>query len=426
MLERARRLFHPYPDTPSALRLGFVAAYIGVVGALVVYTNFVSICDAPFAASRRWVMIGILALMLFVERYELTRYVQPSPLPLSIMLILIRMVFLQIIVLLDCTKLAVLLYPVIPFTVFFALGRRYARFFGLFYWLLVAVRVYYLENAGLQTNFDELTVVVVFTLVLIFALVIAGHIDRDERSREQMRELLVKLEASHRQLQAYSMQVAELAAAEERNRLARDIHDSLGHYLTAINIQLEKAEAYRERNPVEADQAIRDARQAARSALRDVRGSVSALRSGVDNFSLKQSLETLIGGLDSSQFSVEYHMTGDEDDYARSVLGVLYRVAQEGLTNVQKHAQASHVLLDVALGPEQARLSLSDDGRGFDAETLSDLASSPDHSFGLQGLRERLELVRGQISVTSEPQQGTELTVIVPKDPAQLALRHLI
>ena len=81
MLARARRWLHPYPDTAGALRLGFVAAYIGVIGALIVYTSFVSPCGGQFTNTRPWAMIGFLALLLFVERFELTREVQPKSRP---------------------------------------------------------------------------------------------------------------------------------------------------------------------------------------------------------------------------------------------------------------------------------------------------------------------------------------------------------
>jgi signal transduction histidine kinase len=179
--------------------------------------------------------------------------------------------------------------------------------------------------------------------------IIAGQIDRDQRSRQQMRQLLVELEASHRQLQGYADRVAELAAAAERNRLAREIHDSLGHYLTAISIQLEKAQAYRQRDPDEADQAIRDAKQTARAALQDVRQSVGALRGAEDRFSLRQSLSELVSRVEGAMLAIECHVEGDETDYARPALMALYRAAQEGLTNVQKHAHAEHVLLHVQL-----------------------------------------------------------------------------
>ena len=93
-------------------------------------------------------------------------------------------------------------------------------------------------------------------------------------------------------------------------------------------------------------------------------------------------------------------------------------MVQEGLTNVQKHADARNVSLDIEFGPEEALLTLQDDGAGFDAEALDELVVSPDGGYGLQGLRERLDLVRGRLTVASDSRRGTRLTVVVPRDPA--------
>lgn len=421
MLARAKRWLHPYPDTAGALRLGFVAAYIGVVGALIVYTNFVRPCSDQFPNPRPWAMIGFLALLLFVERFELTREMGTISRPLAVGLLIVRAALVQGVVSLDCTKLGVILYPVVPFAAFFTLGGPLSRFISLGYWLFVAILAWQTGSVRPLVNFDSVTIIVIFSLLLIFMQIIAGHIDRDQRSRQQMQRLLVELETSHRQLQDYAGRVAQLAAAAERNRLARDIHDSLGHYLTAISIQLEKAQAYRERNPGEADQAIRDAKQTAQAALHDVRQSVSALRGAEDKFSLKHSLTDLVNRMDGGTLEITYRMEGDETDYAGPVLAALYRVAQEGLTNVQRHAQARHATLEVRLGENEARLSLRDDGTGFNTETLADLAASPDQGFGLQGLQERLELVRGQMRINSDLRHGTEITVVVPKHLSQLA-----
>ena len=421
MLARAKRWLNPYPDTPGALRLSFAAAYIGVVGALVVYSNFVSPCDLPLPPARQWMMIALLVTMLFVERFELARDSQPPSRNLSVGFVVLRIVLVQGVVMLDCTRLAVLLYAVVPFAVFFVLGAGTSHVVGFAYWCLLAVRSIRPRGAGLTSSLDSLTIVVIFTLLLIFVSVIAGHIDRDQRSKQQMRQLLAQLETSHRQLQAYTGRMAELAAAAERNRLARDIHDSLGHYLTAISIQLEKAQAYRERNPEEADRAIRDAKQTAREALQDVRQSVSALRDSGDRFSLRQSLADLAGRMDGGTLDITCDIEGDETGYAAPVLAALYRAAQEGLTNVQKHAQARHVQLDVQLGESEACLRVRDDGAGFNTDTWALRAASPERGYGLQGLQERLELVRGEMRITSDVQSGTELTIVIPKYPAQLA-----
>lgn len=213
---------------------------------------------------------------------------------------------------------------------------------------------------------------------------------------------------------------AELAATEERNRLARDIHDSLGRRLTIVNIQLEKALAYKERNPDEAEQALLDAKEAASGALRDVRRSVRSLRDAEDGFSLQAALEELVAGMGNGRFTIQYQFTGAEESYSRPVLMALYRSAQEGLTNIQKHAQATAVKLAVYLEEEEGKLILQDDGQGFDATILDELAIDQYHSFGLQGIQERLELVRGQMQVLSQPGQGTILQITVPKNPTVL------
>lgn len=423
MVAKIREWIYPSPDTPGTLRLSFAGTYIGVIGALVLYINIVSPCADLVSPARRWLMLALILLLPTVERYELRKAAQQrGSRRLSVGLLLVRMALVQGVVVLDCTGLAVLLYPIIPFTGSFALSPRIGAWLGLFYWLLVVAQTWFLENLSPLTDIDSLTIIFVFTLTLIFMQSIAHIIARDEQGRQQTRQLLDKLAASHRDLQSYAAQVADLAAAEERNRLAREIHDSIGHHLMAINIQLEKALAYRERNPQEADQAILDAKLSAQQALKDVRHSVSALRSTSEVFSLKQALADLADRMTTNALSIDLKVEGDESGYARTVLIALYRAAQEGLTNVQKHAQAQHVVLDVRLGDEEACLNIRDDGDGFDTNSLVELASSPYESFGLQGLRERLNLMQGHMTVISSPQEGTELTITVPKNPAQLPL----
>ena len=136
MFARAKRWLHPYPDTTGALRLGFVAAYIGVVGSLIVYTNIVSPCGEQFPNPRRWAMIGFLALMVLVERFELGRETQAISRPLAIGLLIIRAALVQGVVSLDCTNLGIILYPVVPFAAFFTLGLTLSRLVSLGYWLL--------------------------------------------------------------------------------------------------------------------------------------------------------------------------------------------------------------------------------------------------------------------------------------------------
>jgi len=98
----------------------------------------------------------------------------------------------------------------------------------------------------------------------------------------------------------------------------------------------------------------------------------------------------------------------------------LYRTAQEGLTNIQKYARAKHVALNVRFGEHLAQLTLHDDGQGFDPAALYETTPPDQQGFGLQGIRERVELVSGQMMLQSQPQKGTRVTVIVPKNPTEL------
>ncbi len=264
---------------------------------------------------------------------------------------------------------------------------------------------------------DEPTFVfyVIFAMILLFIFSMAYLIRQERTSRIRIEKLLTELELSHQRLQKYASQVTELATIEERNRLAREIHDSLGHYMTVINVQLEKAIAFRERNPNEADQAIKDAKHLAAETLKDVRQSVGALRSAPEAFLLAEALNGLVAPIRNEQLTIDLNIEGNESDFSQQSLVTLYRAAQEGLTNIQKHAQASRITIDIKLKDNEASLSIVDNGQGFDTTTLND--PKMDTHYGLQGIRERLELIRGSLRLDSAPHQGTSLVVTVPKNP---------
>jgi signal transduction histidine kinase len=136
---------------------------------------------------------------------------------------------------------------------------------------------------------------------------------------------------------------------------------------------------------------------------------------------LRAALEVLIERMRAQGLSCDLIVSGDEGDYNRSTLVALYRAAQEGLTNVQRHAGASRVVLELSFEEQAAWLRLQDDGRGFDTTQFDGQSGSVAAGFGLQGIRERLELVRGQVEIRSDPGWGTELTMVAPKHPVVLA-----
>lgn len=315
-----------------------------------------------------------------------------------------------------------LILPVIFFAFFFLCGRSYGLT-GLVWMLYLVTRVHIFLNSfsGLAwyEKRDNIDRDFIFALILAFILLMAYQAKRERDNRLRVEKLLGELKFSHRQLQDYAEKVAEMATIEERNRLAREIHDSLGHYLTVINVQLEKAMAFRDRNPQVSDLAVSDAKRLAGEALQDIRRSVGALRSTREPFSLIESLTGLVDNLRSSQLAVEFQIEGCEEGFSQQSLMTLYRIAQEGLTNIRKHAQAGCAAVSIKFDGNQASLCIADNGQGFDPGDLS--MGGP--QYGLQGVRERLELVRGSIEMESTPGKGTKLFVIVPRNPLTLMAR---
>ena len=400
------------PSIPS-FRFIFTLMYMGVIGSIA-YFNVLMNCGRRFLGGGAAALAVMFVLLIGLERFEQGRYRYEAPAAVVVLLLLARMALFEGVAALDCSTLSVLLYPIIPFGAYFTFGAGTSGALSAFYMLFVLWKGWQLDP-NWYVNPMITVILVAFVLILAFMGAMAQVIRSDEQGRRRTEQLLADLEASHVKLQAYAEQVADLAATAERNRLARDIHDSVGHYLTAVSIQLEKALAYRERSPEEATQAIRDAKQAASQALRDVRRSVGALRSFDNGFSLTRAMADLVKGMDDGRLTIDLTISGDEKPYERPTLMALHRATQEGLTNIQKHAGAAHVTVDLRFGAEVVVLRLQDDGQGFDTSTLDDLASMRDRRFGLRGIQERLKLVGGQVEIRSRPRQGAELTISAPK-----------
>ncbi len=246
-------------------------------------------------------------------------------------------------------------------------------------------------------------------VILFFTFLLARAVARAAADQAELETLHTSLEASHHDLRASTDQIAELAATEERNRVARDVHDSLGHHLAAINIQLEKANAYKERDPKRTQDAVKQAQRTVQDALKDVRESVGSLRKSTP-FSFDDALESLLARMRHGDLELKLQRMGDSRGYSDLVLMTLYRVIQEGLTNIHKHAGASQVTLSLDFGDERLTLNLCDDGSGFDASGWQERRSG----FGLVGLQERLGLVGGKLTLQSQP-HGTRLTATIPK-----------
>ncbi len=242
---------------------------------------------------------------------------------------------------------------------------------------------------------------------IIFVVIITQMQMNEQRAREKAERLTRDLEAANRQLAEYASQAEELAATQERNRLAREIHDHIGHYLTIVNVQIEAAKVTLDSDPKRALGSLNKAQELAQKGLASVRESVAALRvSPLENRSLEEAISALVDETQATGITAKFNVLGEQRVVDEKTTLALYRAAQEGLTNVCKHAHASRV--DVQLDfsrADKTRLSIRDDGVGA-ADTSS--------GFGLIGIRERAHLLGGEFNVETQPGRGFQLEVSIP------------
>jgi signal transduction histidine kinase len=357
---------------------------------------------------------AVMVVLFAVEAAERRWLSPPGPLWAVLVLLVARLGLFAAATALDPSGQSRVLFILVPFAAYFAFGRGVSLALGgLCLTLLVAG--FTLRDPHWYTRPTYMSDVLMFGVGVVLAIAMAGIAVGEHASRMRLETALRALRESHDQLAAYAGQAAELSAAAERNRLARDIHDSLGHYLTAIAVQLEKAEVFRDRDRGAASQAVADARSLARQALQDVRGSVRALRGDEPPAPLSAMLAGLARQAGAGEPQVSLTVTGDEAAIAADARTAVFRAAQEALTNARKHSGARRVSMSVAFGDREVRLVVSDDGCGFEPPPRG---AQADNGWGLVGMRERAALAGGHAEVQSRPGAGTTVTVTMPRSAA--------
>jgi NarL family two-component system sensor histidine kinase YdfH len=287
----------------------------------------------------------------------------------------------------------------------FGLTRR-GLLAGVFYLVLLVVSL--MQFSGWASSIKVLWTIIPMT---IFVVIYVALYMRQHEAREQAQILAAKLETANRQLSEYAAQVEDLTIANERQRMARELHDTLSQGLAGIILQLEAIEAHLGSNrPEKAKTIVGNTMLQARATLSDARAAIDDLRnSSADDLDSALRLEI-------SRFT---SATGIPCDYRAdpikslpdTVRETLIRAVSEGLTNIARHAQAQRAGIEVRV-VDQKRKSLSitiqDDGQGFDASEI------PSGHYGLLGIRERIRLAKGSFDIHSEAGVGTTLKIKIP------------
>jgi len=217
----------------------------------------------------------------------------------------------------------------------------------------------------------------------------------------------IKLAAAHRRLREYALQVEDRATLQERNRIAREIHDSIGHYLTAQSIQLENTALFMIKDPTKANNHLVKARHLGKEALNNIRTSVATLRNSTEP---TISIAELIVDFKSHTELKICDRLSLLAPLSKEINISLFRIIQEALTNITKHSQAKEVTINLESTEQQVLLSIQDNGIGFD----------PNHNttgFGLQSMAERTSALQGKLVIHSQRDRGTQIKIQIPLSP---------
>jgi len=218
------------------------------------------------------------------------------------------------------------------------------------------------------------------------------------------------LEEANTRLTHHSSTLEHLATSRERNRVARELHDTLAHTLSGLSVQLEAVKAYWDIDPQKARSTLEGSLEAAHSGLGETRRALQALRaSPLDDLGLSLAVRTMAEDIAvRAKLALNLSIADELPSLSPDVEQCIYRVAQEAVTNVAKHAKAKTLTVNLESTEEKVTLTVHDDGVGFDLDK-KDKAND----YGLEGMQERAQLVGGKLTVTSKPDEGTTVKLVV-------------
>ena len=253
--------------------------------------------------------------------------------------------------------------------------------------------VTWLESGSVGARVGDFAAAALFTLAFSRLVVRSESLAADVASKNE-------------QLAKYAAQVEELATMQERQRIAREIHDGLGHFLTSAHVRLEVVRGALRSDRSLVGEHLERAQQLIREGLGELRRSVAVLRaSSSADRPFAAALEALVEELAAAGIATDFRIVGDLRPLRAALEFALYRAAQEALNNVRRHSRATVASLILSFRQDAVELSVVDDGVGM---------LEPPDGFGLRGLRERLDPLGGRITVDTSEGGGLRLLITVP------------
>ncbi|MCJ7518505.1 MAG: sensor histidine kinase, partial [Anaerolineaceae bacterium] len=217
---------------------------------------------------------------------------------------------------------------------------------------------------------------------------------------------------ANQKLREYALASEKLAQTQERNRLARELHDTLAHTLSSSSVQLEAIKALFDRDPAEAKKMLSKTLENTKNGLAETRRALIDLRSSeLEAYGLTQAIKNVISSAaDRAGFNAEFHLEKELDMLPEDITHCLYRCAQEAMENTLQHANAKKVSVNLKAEGDDVIMSIHDNGKGFDPQ-------EPDKEhLGIRGMRERVEILGGTLVIESAKKLGTEIKVTLKRN----------
>jgi signal transduction histidine kinase len=369
-----------------------------------------------------WLNIGILVLLAVMG----LRLPTTSRLLFKFAYIIAQVILISVVILIGKNPFFGLLYIVVMFRSYLIFGRQYRL------WILAsifALSIITINSLPPRHSFRENRIshqahshlpnrpfppggrrddgsfkwgfVFMFGGILLSLQLLVDRIVAEKQAKEE-------LAIANQRIRSYALKAQEMGSLQERNRIAREIHDSLGHSLTALNLHLEMALKLSQVKPEKSREVLAEAKRLGSIALNDVRQSVSAMRSDpLQNQDLPTAIQKLAAEFEFSNNLKPLCHLDAMPQIPQSITTTIYRIVQEALTNISKYAQASEVRIEIYRRPTELELRIIDNGQGF-------IPTNNVTGFGLQGMRERVLSLQGRFAIISEPQQGCQIVAIIP------------
>lgn len=307
--------------------------------------------------------------------------------------------------------LYLIFFGVLSTTVFLLYDRKklLGYFSGVFFtvWILISLRLY------AQTGVFSISSNIVNGMFVFYGAFVGGLIRNFHSAKEtialqyeQLNESHGALQAAHRQLKDYAEQVEELTVIRERNEIAREIHDTVGHKMTALIVQLQVASEMAARDSGKTKEVIAVCEQLTRDALHEIRMSVRTLKEDHQEASFREVLQGILDEFSSmTLMKTKLLVIGDTAEIPMFLQPTMKRIVQEGLTNAKKHGNADTCIVNIRIFEEEVSIEIKDNGRG---------EKNIIPNFGLINMKERVVEHGGSFRIESIEREGFEINVSFP------------